>query len=468
MNKRRHLIFTGTNSNAGKTFITGFVGKILKETFNIQTCPFKGQNMSNYATVCEYNKEISIAQASQAELIGISPQADMNPVLLKPLGDGHSQLVIRGVPNKITDAKTYYKEINELKPQVDAAFDELQQKYEMIVIEGAGSAFELNLRNRDLANQHMLEKENVDSVLIANIENGGVFASILGSYQLMSESEKSKFKGVIINNFRGDISLFDEGKKIIESWGIPVLGIIPHLDYSLDCEDSLAIMHSFEEKNTNIINVGVIKYPKASNINDIEPLMHDPNVQVTFITQNVNLDIFDKIILPGSRAVIDDMRWLIKTGLAKNLKQTKADIYGICGGYQMLHEDLIDPLGTENSRGIADSESGLGLIRGTVGFKENKIIKREEYTLYENIKVQGFEMHTGISDTYPLFFDSIRIKGSLVHEIFHDDNFRYWWLSLNSKLNLEEWNYKFWKNNLQNSVASKLTEIIDWDRMLGQ
>lgn len=465
MSKRKNLLFIGTTSNAGKTFITGFAGKILKEKFGIKTCPFKGQNMSNYAIVCEYDKEISIAQASQAHLMQVEPKADMNPVLLKPLGEGRSQVVVRGVPKKITSARTYYQEIDALKPEVDAAYEKLKQDFDMLVIEGAGSGFELNLKNRDLANQHMMEKEDVNTVLITNIEDGGVFASILGSYQLMSDDIKSRFKGVIINNFRGDVTLFDEGIEIIEKWGIPVLGVIPNINYGLDSEDSLAIMQSYGEKNQNIVQVGVIKYPRASNINDIEPLVHDPNVQVSFITQRTNLDIFDKVILPGSRAVIDDLRWLKKTGIYEDLKTTGAEIYGICGGYQMLHKQINDPLGTESGIGSTDSETGLGFISGNIEFKAEKVLKRQDYTLYEGINVHGFEMHTGVSDSHPVLFESPRAKGSMVHEIFHDDNFRNWWLA--SEKNLQQWSFRSWKKGIQDNVAAQLTEIIDWERMLG-
>ncbi|OGI21985.1 MAG: cobyric acid synthase CobQ [Candidatus Melainabacteria bacterium RIFOXYA12_FULL_32_12] len=467
MSIHKNLLFIGTTSNAGKTFITGFAGKILKEKFGIKTCPFKAQNMSNYAIVCEYNKEISIAQASQAHLMNVEPKADMNPVLLKPLGEGRSQVIVRGVPKKITSARTYYQEIDTLKPEVDAAYEKLKQVFDMLVIEGAGSGFELNLKNRDLANQHMMEKEDVNTVLITNIEDGGVFASILGSYQLMSDDIKSRFKGVIINNFRGDVTLFDEGREIIEKWGIPVLGVIPNINYGLDSEDSLAIMQSYDDKNRDLVQVGVIKYPRASNINDIEPLVHDPNVQVSFITQRTNLDIFDKVILPGSRAVLDDLRWLKKTGIAEDLKNTKAEVYGICGGYQMLHKQINDPLGSESGVGDPESEAGLGFIPGTIEFKQEKVLKRQDYSLYDGIIAHGFEMHTGISDSHPVFFDSPKIKGSMVHEIFHNDNFRNWWLTHNTGKTLQEWSFSSWKKAVQDKVSLRIEEIINWERMLG-
>lgn len=466
MSKKQHVLFIGTTSNAGKTFVTGFAGKILKEKYGINTCPFKAQNMSNYGTVCEYDKELAIAQASQADLIQVTPKADMNPVLLKPLGEGRSQVVVRGVPKKITTARDYYKEIDTLKPEVDEAFDGLKDQFDMMVIEGAGSGFELNLKNRDLANQHMMEKEDVYSVLITNIEDGGVFPSILGSYQLMSDDIKKRFRGVIINNFRGDVTLFDEGREIIEKWGIPVLGVIPHINYGIDSEDSLAIMQSFEDKNKEMVQVGVIKYPRTSNINDIEPLVHDPNVQVSFITQRTNLDIFDKVILPGSRAVLDDLRWLKKIGIADDLKNTRAEVYGICGGYQMLHKAIHDPLGTESGEGQTSTESGIGLIPGEIEYKKEKLLKRQEYILYNGIKVPGFEMHTGISDNYPVFYESEKVKGTMVHETFHDDNFRYWWLTYDSHKLIQPWGYRAWKTGVQNRVASQLQEIIDWERML--
>ncbi len=466
ISKQKHLLFLGTTSNAGKTFVTGFVGKTLKEQYSIKVCPFKAQNMSNYATVCEYNKELSIAQASQAALMGIEPKADMNPVLLKPMGNVRSQIVIRGVPSNIITPGTFYKQMDSLKAEVDIAFEALSADNEMLVIEGAGLGFELNLKNRDLANQFMMEKENVNSVLVTNIENGGVFASVLGSYQLMPKQVKKRFKGVIINDFRGDVSYFDDGRKIIESWGIPVLGVIPHINYGLDNEDCMDIMHSYEQKNKEVIHVGVIQYPRVSNINDVEPLVHDPSVQVSFISQRVYLDMFDKIILPGSRAVIDDLRWLKNTGIAEDLKHTNVDIYGICGGYQMLHNQLNDPFGTESSRAKPDNESGIGLIPANVEFMPNKILKRKDYILFEDIKVHGFEMHTGVSDKYEIFYDSPKVKGSMAHEVFHCDNFRKWWLAQNLNKQVKEWNFKSWKNSVQNGVALKFKDIIDWERLI--
>jgi adenosylcobyric acid synthase len=466
MTDKKHLLFIGTSSNAGKTFLTGFAGKIIKEIYNIKTCPFKAQNMSNYASVCEVNKEIAIAQASQASLIGVEPKADMTALLLKPLGEGRSQLVVRGVPKNIISARTYYQEIDQLKPEVDHAFTSLESDSDMLVIEGAGSGFELNLKDRDLANQYMMQKENVYTVLVTNIENGGVFPSILGSYQLMTDDERQRFSGVIVNNFRGDMTLFDDGRKIIEDWGIPVLGVVPHIEYGLDSEDSMAVMDSYTQKHQNIIQVGVIKYPRTSNINDIEPLVHDPNVHVSFITQRTNLDIFDKVILPGSRSVLDDLRWLKKTGIAEDLLNTKAEIYGICGGYQMLHKELQDPMGSENASGISDYEEGPGLIPASIEFKENKILNRADYSLYEGISVHGFEMHTGISDLYPIFYDSPRVKGSMLHEVFHDDHFRAWWLTYNNGKTVLPWSFQTWKKGVQDNVAEKLKNIIDFDRML--
>lgn len=458
-----NLLFIGTTSNAGKSFITGFAGKILKEDYNLNVAPFKGQNMSNYATVCEYDRELAIAQSAQAELMGVTPLADMCPVLLKVLGDCKSQIIVRGMPKKITTAWTYYSDMDELFKEVDAAYNNLNSKYEKLIMEGAGSGFELNLQKKDLANTHMMEKEDVDIVLVTNIENGGVFASILGSYQLMPDDIKQRFKGVIINNFRGDTRLFNDGVKIIEEWGIPVLGVVPHVDYGLDCEDGLSYMGSFIEKHSEVTSVGVVMYPKASNIADIEPLMHDPNVQVTFIYQRTNLDSFDKIILPGSRAVMDGLRWMKKTGIFNDLKTTNAEIYGICGGYQMLHALLKDPHGTESGGGEDAIEEGLGFINGSIKFKEHKVLKRQNYTLYEGINVHGFEMHTGVSDTNPLFFESKQVKGSMVHEIFHDDDFRKWWLKSH---NYKDWGFLKWKKAHQDKVADVLRKTVKWEQML--
>jgi adenosylcobyric acid synthase len=349
------------------------------------------------------------------------------------------------------------------------SFENMKSNYDTILIEGAGSAFELNLKERDLANQYIMNKNNVYNVLIANIENGGVFPSIIGSKLLMSEEQKHRFRGVIINNFRGDITLFDEGVKILEDeYNIPVIGVIPNIPYGLDVEDSLSLMYSSDKKRVNLCNIGIIKYPHASNMNDIEPLVHDPNVSVSYINQKINLEIFDCVILPGSRSVIDDLRWLKSTGLFDDLQTTKTNIYGICGGYQMMHQKINDPLGSESSQKISQSEDGLGFIPGQIEFKKNKILLRKDFELFDGIMVHGFEMHTGISDSNPMFYQSDNISGSIVHEIFHCDNFRSWWIQKISKIKPKLWDYRSWKKQIQNNVAEIIMDKLDFEKLLGK
>ena len=315
----------GTSSDSGKSTLTFVIAKILQE-HGYSVVPFKAQNVSNNSKVCEDGSEIGIAQHFQAQVINVKPTYHMNPVLLKIEGNGRSQIVVDGRVLKTTTPRQYYKEIEILKPIVKKNFEYLQNKYDIVVAEGAGSPVELNLMDKDLANTYVASTFNTKIILVADIEKGGVFASIYGTFALLSEQLKKNVIGVVINKFRGDLSLFEEGIKIIQDrFNLPVLGVVPYIPFNLGFEDSASLTNYSQVKANPRLHVAVIKFPKMSNYNDIEPLIANDEVYVDFISGTASLEAYDLVILPGTKSTISDLKWLKKTGpFASIKKKTKA------------------------------------------------------------------------------------------------------------------------------------------------
>jgi adenosylcobyric acid synthase len=274
---------------------------------------------------------------------------------------------------------------------------------------------------KDLSNLYIAQKYSTKIILVADIEKGGVFASIWGVYNLLPENLRSNVIGVIVNKFRGDRTLFDEGVRIIEErFGIPVLGVLPYLPLNLGFEDSQSLKNFVQNKPHPAKKIGIIAYPTMSNYNDFEPLIADESIFVEFITSNVSLDSFDTVILPGSKRVVEDLRWLKKTGLFDALKERKKEILGICGGYQMMFEQIIDNECVETTE--PSRESGLGFIDDVIVFQKEKVLKKREYAIFGKT-VRGFEIHHGVSAKYPLSYEKGHIKGTFVHGLFEDDTF---------------------------------------------
>ncbi len=382
--------------------------------------------MSNNSAVCDDGSEIGRAQYLQASSIPIKTSYHLNPVLLKPQGNGVSQLVLNGRFNRQIHAKAYYNEIDTLKPHVINSFEHLKSQYDFVIAEGAGSPVELNLIHRDLSNTFVADHFNTKIVLVADIERGGVFASIYGTYNLLDDKLKKNVVGVIINKFRGDISLFDRGVEIIErDFSIPVLGIVPFAPLNIDMEDSLSIRNYRQNKEKTKIKVALIQWPHISNYNDIDPLIVDQEIFIDFIQSYRPLRDYDLILLPGTKTTITDLKWLKEIGLFDEIDRVisagKTSLFGICGGYQMMFDVLKDHEGVENDE--KTSEKGLGLIPSEITYSHTKKLKRSIYSLF-GYELKAYEIHCGQCENYELGYRKGSVQGSHLHGLFENDSFR--------------------------------------------
>jgi adenosylcobyric acid synthase len=416
----RNISIFGTSSDAGKSTITLLISRIIQD-LGYSVAPFKAQNVSNNAVVADDESEIAVAQYFQAKALNITTSYHLNPVLLKSAKGSRTYLIVEGKVVKTQSVREYYRDIAKLQPVVEESFLHLDSRYDCVVAEGAGSPVELNLMDKDLSNIFVATRFNTKIILVADIEKGGVFASIYGVYNLLPKALQKNVIGVIINKFRGDISLFDRGVEIIENkFKIPVLGVLPYVPFNLGFEDSQSLLNYQQIRGNIKRRVGVILYPHLSNYNDLEPLILDPEVEVEFIRSSIDLEQFDEIILLGSKLVIEDLEWLKRVGLFDRLKRTKSNIIGICGGFEMMFKRLIDEFGVESNRGAV--VEGLGFIDDDIIFKREKIVRRSIYNIFGRV-VDGFEIHHGVSRNYPLYFEDKNIKGTFIHGIFEDERF---------------------------------------------
>ncbi len=385
------LVF-GTSSDAGKTSIVMALCRIFAD-LGVKVAPFKAQNVSNNSSVTLEGREISRAQCFQAEAARVEPSFLFNPVLLKSHGNGGVQVVVNGLVYKNQSITAYYDEMDSLKTCVKNSFKQLLNDYELVIAEGAGSPVELNLLHKDLSNTFIAETFEPNIILVADIERGGVFASIYGTLELLAPDIRKNVVGVIINKFRGDRRFFDEGEKIIrEQFGVPVWGVLPFLPLNIDMEDSQSLQNYTQRRQAVKLKIAVIATPRLSNYNDLDVLMADEELDVTLIHSFQTLADFDLILLAGSKSVISDLRWLKEQGLFAEIQQFEKAIFGICGGYQMLCEMLNDTEGLEAD--APSFEIGLGLIADTVTYQQPKILKRGAYSAF-GFDVNGYEIHCG-------------------------------------------------------------------------
>lgn len=454
------LSIFGTSSDAGKSTLAFALTYLLhKRGYNV--APFKAQNVSNNSRVCDRGGEIAQAQYFAAESIGLETRSDFNPVLLKSGRGSSSSLIVDGKAVGEKGVREYYRDIGNLRPVVTEAFARLLDEFEIVVAEGAGSPVELNLMNKDLSNIAIAETFGTKIVLVADIERGGVFASVWGVYNLLPEKLRDNVVGVIVNKFRGDIALFDEGRTIIEErFGIPVLGVVPWRPLNLGFEDSQSLEQYVQSSQHGAIRAGVIRLPHISNYTDFEPLVADGEVHLGFIYSAAALAEYDVVIIPGTKRTVADLRWLREHGFDKALADYKGTLVAVCGGYEMLFERIRDPEGIEAEAGC--EETGLQYFEGEVVFEREKRVAKGRYALF-GCDVEGYEIHHGAG--VPLWQEGERLYGTFVHGLFESDAFR---KKLFSTVNPAYRGYDFaaYKAETIAGFAAHVEEAVDMDRLI--
>jgi adenosylcobyric acid synthase len=393
----RPLFIGGTSSNAGKSWMATAICAWLRGR-GVSVAPFKAQNMSNNSYPCRSGGEIGRAQVAQAEACGLEPEPAMNPILLKPNGNGASQVVVQGRVWKTLSAREYYAHAASLREHVLNAYQDLARRFDVIVVEGAGSVTELNLRDHDLVNLDLVTRIRAPWLLVADIERGGVFGSVVGTAHLLTDDERALFRGFAINKFRGDMSLFDDGVRILEErTASTCFGVFPYVsDLQLDAEDSLALQTQPSTPAPAGARLAVIHFPQLSNTTDFRLL-----TWADWITAPHAAERYDFIILPGSKNTLADLSWLRGTGLADwILEQHRrgTTVVGICGGYQMLGRSIRDPAGMESS---AESAEGLGLLPATTWLSHEKQTRTVSATTRGGVRFNGYEIHLGVTTLDP-------------------------------------------------------------------
>ena len=392
----------------------------------VKVTPFKSQNMALNSYITRDGLEMGRAQVMQAEAAGIEPDVCMNPILLKPANDTGSQVIINGKPEGVMSAVEYYRHKKDYIPAVMDAYTKLSSQYDVIVIEGAGSPAEINLKQDDIVNMGMAEMADAPVLLAGDIDRGGVFAQIAGTVMLLEEEERRRIKGTIINKFRGDVSILKPGLSMLEErTGIPVLGVVPYFYLDIDEEDSLT--ERFRGKdNAGLVDIAVVRLPRISNFTDFAPLESLDEVSVRYITSPDEFGSPDAVLLPGSKNTIRDLLWMRQSGMEAKILQF-ADrgglVFGICGGYQMLGQEISDPDGTEQKGTVA----GMGLLPVRTVFQQEKRRTRVEgkFLSLEGIlkdlsgsPFTGYEIHMGKSslteDGRPLVSISEELSGGSV------------------------------------------------------
>ena len=395
-NKIKTLMVQGTTSDAGKTTLVAALCRILKNR-GISVVPFKPQNMALNSAVTVDGGEIGRAQALQAQAAGLEPHTDMNPILIKPTSDTRAQIIVQGKAVTDMEAAVYHDYKNQAMEYVLDSYQRLQQQYDVILVEGAGSPAEINLRDRDIANMGFAEAVDCPVILIADIDRGGVFAHLVGTLELLSESEQQRVIGFVINRFRGDIGLLQSGLDWLEQkTGKPVLGVIPYLHgLYLDAEDALTRDSINTSEN---YRVAVLALPRISNHTDFDALRLHPQVSFQWVGPNQTIPACDLLIIPGSKNTRADLQFLREQGWDAQIKKHLrygGKLIGICGGFQMLGEAIHDPQGLESAPG---SSEGLGLLQLQTTLEPRKILQQRTGFLWDKTSsLQGYEIHCGIS-----------------------------------------------------------------------
>lgn len=474
----RPIMFVGTGSDVGKSVITAAFCRIFKQD-GYSPAPFKAQNMSLNSFASPDGLELGRAQAVQAEACQIPCSADMNPILLKPTGNMSSQVVLNGKPLGNKSAMDYFNRTDRdyLFAEAMKAFDRLAAKYNPMIIEGAGSISEINLRDRDIVNMRVALAVNADVYLIADIDKGGVFGSIYGTLELLPPEERKLIKGIIINKFRGDIRLFEDGKKILEDLThVPVVAILPYFrDITLEDEDSVVIDIKQKHHNSGKLNIAVVLLHHMSNFTDFNNLEQQDDVHLFYTASAVEIESADVVIIPGSKNTIADLNHLRTSGLAKAIlkaHQTGKSVYGICGGYQMMGLSINDPNGVE---GEVPSVPGLGILPIHTTLTEEKITEQCSFTFLNQQEIcSGYEIHMGETTSEkpsPLcriegkgndgYLLNEHTWGTYIHGIFDNQTVVNHLLQLHGKENAKPFDYKAFKEEQFDKLAQLVRENCD-------
>ena len=400
MNKKLHpLMLAGTGSDVGKSIIAAAFCRIFLQD-GYHPAPFKAQNMALNSYATPEGLEIGRAQAVQAEAAGVPCHTDMNPLLLKPSSDHTSQVVLNGRPIGNRNAYEYFRREGreELRKEVHAAFDRLAARYNPVVMEGAGSISEINLRDSDLVNLPMAMYAGADVILVADIDRGGVFASVYGSVMLLRPEERKHIKGILINKFRGDIRLFESGVKMLEDLcGVPVVGVVPYYkDIYIEEEDSVMLQTKNIRAGQGKVNVAVVLLRHLSNFTDFNVLERDPRVHLFYTNNTDELMKADIILLPGSKSTLSDLYELRRNGVAQTIVRAHregATVMGICGGYQLMGREVCDP---DHVEGEIERLPGLGLLPVSTRMQGEKVTRQVRFRFLEDSAVcEGYEIHMG-------------------------------------------------------------------------
>lgn len=402
----KSIMIQGTMSNAGKSIIAGGLCRVFAQD-GYKVAPFKSQNMALNSFITKEGLEMGRAQVMQAEAAMIQPSVLMNPILLKPTNDTGSQVIVNGEVVGVMSAREYFACKKNFVPAVLEAYHKLEQEHDIIVIEGAGSPAEINLKSEDIVNMGMAKMAKAPVLLVGDIDRGGVFAQLLGTILLLEEDERTMVKGLIINKFRGDKTILDPGLRMIEEKvGIPVQGVVPYCHLDIDDEDSLS--ERFTKKHTTgLIDIAVIRLPRISNFTDFNPFEYVEEVSLRYITQPNELMDPDMIIIPGTKNTIEDLLWLRESGLEAKILQHAARgkvIFGVCGGYQMLGNTIADPDNMETDKIELKTVKGLGLLPIDTVFLSEKTRTRVHGTFTKvegtlsnlcGVDFEGYEIHMG-------------------------------------------------------------------------
>ena len=477
----RPIMFVGTGSDVGKSIINAGFCRIFKQDGH-SPAPFKAQNMSLNSFAGTDGLELGRAQAVQAEACGIEPCSEMNPILLKPTSNQNAQVVLNGKPIGNQSAKEYFlgTDRDALFAEAMKAYYKLDSRYNPMVIEGAGSISEINLREKDIVNMRVALEVNAAVILIADIDRGGVFGSVYGTLELLPQEERALIKGILINKFRGDIDLFTEGRKMMEQiTGVPVVGVVPYFrDIHVDDEDSVVIDHKSGKTKEGLVNVAVVLLRHMSNFTDFNVLERVPGINLFYTANTEEIEKADVVVIPGSKNTIADLENLRRSGLAKailNSHQKGHAVYGICGGYQMMGREIHDPQQVE---GTVTYMPGLGLLPVVTTLSAEKRTVQSSFTFRNETKsCHGYEIHMGktellsgspfstLSDgSADGCFLNEKTWGTYLHGVF--DNLpviRSILKSCGKETQLQEFNHLEYKNEQYNKLAAHIRECCDLD-----